>query len=44
MGQEKLTGEIKNKHKISVGNVQRKRHLHAYCSRWNVRDNVMNYT
>jgi len=40
MGQEERTGEIKNAHKISVGNQDRKRHFGRSRSRWNVKDNV----
>jgi hypothetical protein len=30
MGQEKCTGEIKNTHKISAGNLDRKRHFERF--------------
>jgi len=41
MGQKKGTGEIKNEHKISVWNPERKKHVWRSRPRRNVKDNMM---
>jgi len=44
MGQGKCTGEMTNTHKISVGNPERNKQFWRSRPRWNVKDNVVNWT